>query len=217
MLEGILFDLENTLVVRESYRREIDQVIFDAIAQTRSCGIAEARLMFTEMRTCFSTTSATLEALRVPKEELHTRLERVKLSNPVAVTEGMPDVLYRLVAQGLKLGLVTNMPKGLTLTILSSAGIPKDLFAAIVTGSDTCRPKPALEPFCLATHLMALCSRHCMMVGDREEVDLDPARELGMITVLVSSAALRADYALASLSELECLIVQQYGSGVGIK
>jgi HAD superfamily hydrolase (TIGR01549 family) len=210
MLEGVLFDLEDTLVIRKSYQADVDQVTFEVIAQVRRCGVTEAQQLFQKARRSFPTTLATIKALGVPKEELHARLDQIELSNQVLVTKSVPGMVHQLAAKGLKLGLVTNMPRGLTLKVLRSAGIPLGLFTAIVTGSDVLWPKPALEPFCLAIRLMALRSYRCLMIGDREEVDIDPAKRLGMVTVLIGDTALRADYMLASLVDLESLIARQY-------
>lgn len=207
MLEGVLFDLEDTLVVRESYQADVDQVVFDVIAQVRRCGVAEAQQLFQTARHRLPTTLATTKALGVSKEELLARLDQVELSCRVMPAKGVPGVLHQLAAKGLKLGLVTNMPKRLTLKVLRSAGIPPALFTAIVTGSDVLWPKPALEPFFLVMRLMGLRSYRCLMVGDREEVDLDPAKRLGMTTALVGRTALRAEHALTSLVGLEYLIV----------
>jgi len=43
------------------------------------------------------------------------------------------------------------------------------------------------------------------MIRDREEVDLDPAEQLGMITALVGNTAHPARYLLRSLIDLEGL------------
>jgi FMN phosphatase YigB (HAD superfamily) len=206
VIAGVVFDLEDTLVVRRSYQADVDRLVLEAIAQAQGCGAKAAHLLFQEIRYCSPTALAAIEALGVTKNQLHARLDEVVLSKPVVPMPGVPDILYHLIARGLRLGLVTNMARGLAHRVLSSAGVSCQLFAAIVTGSDVVEPKPATEPFRLAMALMALRPEQCLMIGDREEVDLDPAKRLGMMTALVGNAAVRADHTLTSLLGLRSLL-----------
>lgn len=210
ILDGVVFDLEDTLVVRRSYQADVDHVVLEAIEQAQGCGAEKAEVLFEQMRCCLPTALAAIEALGVTKAQLHACLDQIVLSKPVLPTPGVPDILYHLTARGLRLGLVTNMARGLAQRVLRSAGISSGLFAAVVTGSDVVQPKPATEPFCLAMVWMALRPKRCLMIGDREEVDLDPAKRLGMMTALVGNAAVRADHTLTSLLDLRSLVAQRY-------
>ena len=69
-------------------------------------------------------------------------------------------------------------PFGATVT---DKGVPR----TVVGLDDTFSSKPAPEPFALAALRLALEPRSCVSIGDRIDVDLVPAMDLGMGAILV--------------------------------
>jgi FMN phosphatase YigB (HAD superfamily) len=202
MIKAVLFDLENTLVQRQSYFDVVERALLNAISRGRDCTMLEADLLFHSRRKQFSTTTATLESLGIPKSVFQTRLNKIQFKRPVQLTDGALHALNWLDTREVMLGLLTNMPKRMVLKIIKAGGIPLEVFTSIVTGSDVLQTKPCIEPFIKALNQLNLPAEDCMMVGDREEVDLDPAKKLGMTTVLLGGKALKADYTISSLDQL---------------
>ena len=61
----------------------------------------------------------------------------------------------------------------------------KALFHVILTVSDTGQTKPDPSLYETIVSRLGCAMRECLMVGDNPGIDLDPARKLGMQTLLV--------------------------------
>lgn len=109
---------------------------------------------------------------------------------------GIGDLLRKLRKLGLTLGLVTNRPEH------SDIG---DLF-------DYCGPRPLAA----VAEALGVAPIECIMVGDRLDTDIAPARALGMATIRfrtgrhrrqkARSAAERPDAEATDVAELEAAI-----------
>jgi putative hydrolase of the HAD superfamily len=96
--------------------------------------------------------------------------------------EGMDHLLARLRLRGLKLGLAANQPET-TLHVLDAAGIGRFFDSREVSGSHGYR-KPDVRLFLRAAESLQAKAAECIMVGDRIDNDIVPAKLLGMRTVL---------------------------------
>jgi HAD superfamily hydrolase (TIGR01549 family) len=108
--------------------------------------------------------------------------ERVAGRMPFELREGVSDVLAWLRARGLKLGLAANQPIK-TLALLDELGIGQYFDHREVSGSHGYR-KPDVRLFLRACEDLGVAPEQCVMVGDRIDNDIAPARVLGMRTVL---------------------------------
>lgn len=96
-----------------------------------------------------------------------------------------PDIdglLRRLRERGLMLGVVANQPQAAR-ERLARAGIG-DLFAFEGLSGTTGLRKPDLRAFQAAADGLGVPSADCIMVGDRIDNDIVPAKSLGMATIL---------------------------------
>lgn len=96
---------------------------------------------------------------------------------------GIADVLTALQARGLKLGLVANQPLR-ALRSLEEAGIRHYFENDGISGVHGFR-KPDVRLFLRACDDLGVQPEECIMVGDRIDNDVVPARLLGMGTVLI--------------------------------
>jgi putative hydrolase of the HAD superfamily len=95
----------------------------------------------------------------------------------------MPALLRRLASRGLKLGIVANQPAGMA-ERLQREGIA-DLFEHVgITGLTGLR-KPDPRAFTAACDALAVTPAEAIMVGDRIDIDVAPAKALGMATILL--------------------------------
>lgn len=95
-----------------------------------------------------------------------------------------PDIdglLRRLVGRGLKLGIVANQPASAQ-GRLERAGIA-DLFAHHGLSGDTDLRKPDPRAFASVAEALGVAPAGCIMVGDRIDNDIAPAKAIGMATV----------------------------------
>ena len=96
-----------------------------------------------------------------------------------------PDIdglLRRLAGRGLKLSIVANQAAE-TRERLQRAGIG-DLFAVHGLSGGTGLSKPDPRAFKAAVAVLGVAPSECIMVGDRLDNDIVPAKELGMATIL---------------------------------
>jgi HAD superfamily hydrolase (TIGR01549 family) len=130
-----------------------------------------------------------------------------------------PDVdrlLRRLRARGLVLGVVANQP-GTARQRLVRAGIA-ELFDYQGLSEVTGLRKPDRGAFTAATEALGLAPAACIMVGDRVDNDIAPAKALGMAAILFRSgrhrrqqprsASEQPDAVVSDVLELESAIGQ---------
>lgn len=98
-----------------------------------------------------------------------------------------------------------NTHKGVT-NILNTLGVPKETFEAIITAEDTINSKPHPESFEKILELTGAKPEECVYIGDRDEMDIIPAKQLGMKTILVWGKSKIADISLPSVYEVVKLL-----------
>lgn len=97
----------------------------------------------------------------------------------------MPALLRRLVDRGLKLGIVANQPAQMA-ERFEREGIAS-LFAYLGLTGLTGLRKPDPRAFTVACESLGVTAAETIMVGDRIDVDIVPAKALGMATVQLRS------------------------------
>ena len=130
--------------------------------------------------------------------------------------EGVPDVLATC-AQRFRLGVIANQSSG-TESRLISWNIHQ-YFSAIITSAGQGRSKPAIEMFVAAQQAAQCRPEEILMVGDRIDNDIGPAKSLGWNTVRIVSGFARRqrprhpgecpDFTISTIRELLALCVLQ--------
>ena len=95
-----------------------------------------------------------------------------------------PDIdglLRRLAARGFKLGIVANQPEKMH-GQLERAGVA-EVFAYLGLSGETGHRKPDPSAFTAAAEALGVAVAECLMVGDRIDNDIAPAKALGMATI----------------------------------
>lgn len=111
-------------------------------------------------------------AVRAGAEERHRR------RGGLEVRPGIAPLLERLTQRGVALGLAANQPTS-ALARLDAAGLGGFFRYREVTGTHGLR-KPDVRVFLHACAALELPPAACVMVGDRIDNDIVPARALGM-------------------------------------
>jgi putative hydrolase of the HAD superfamily len=96
--------------------------------------------------------------------------------------DGIGVVIAWLHGRGLQLGLAANQPHA-TLAVLDTHGIGQYFHHREVSGTHGYR-KPDVRLFLRCCEDLSVTPGECIMVGDRIDNDIAPARVLGMRTVL---------------------------------
>lgn len=98
---------------------------------------------------------------------------------------GMPELLAELSARGLRLGLAANQPAKV-IARLELCAIARYFDSKAVSGTHGYR-KPDVRLFLHACEVLGVVSEECIMVGDRIDCDIVPAKLLGMRAVRLRS------------------------------
>jgi putative hydrolase of the HAD superfamily len=94
---------------------------------------------------------------------------------------GIGDLLRRLAAQGLLLGVVANQPASAA-DRLRRVGIAQYFHHLGLSGLVGAR-KPDAAIFLNAAQALGVAPARCIMVGDRIDMDIAPAKALGMAAI----------------------------------
>ena len=132
---------------------------------------------------------------------------------------GIPELLQRLVDRGLLLGVVANQPARMV-ERLEREGIAHRFTLHGVSGLTGLR-KPDPQAFRTACSALGVAAAEAIMVGDRIDNDIAPAKSLGMAAILFRtgrhrrqrprSAAEEPDAVVTDVSELEAAIAALQG------
>ncbi len=205
----VLFDLDGTLYQSPEYNKQLDTEIARFVSEFLNITIDVAQVLLRDGKRKFGTLTRTLENLNIDREfffeEMAARIDtHIYLSRDPSVE----NVLQQLRVRGFKIGLVSNSGRALVRKVLAAIGLSPERFDVVVTSSDAA-PKPSKEPFLVALKQVGSDFENSIYVGDRDEQELRPAKELGIKTVLIKTTAQKpkwADKVVESLSELPDLI-----------
>jgi len=109
-------------------------------------------------------------------------LQLAHARNTFELRDGIADVIEWLHGRGLLLGLAANQPQS-TLAVLDAHGLGRYFHHREVSGTHGYR-KPDVRLFLRCCDDLGVAPDECIMVGDRIDNDIAPARLLGMRTVL---------------------------------
>ncbi|MDW7977538.1 MAG: HAD hydrolase-like protein, partial [Candidatus Caldarchaeum sp.] len=116
------------------------------------------------------------------------------------------EMLRNIRRRGVVVGLHTNSGRRLALKVLSCLGVDEECYDFMVS-SDDAEPKPDLAGYVVLLSKAGVKAFESLYVGDRCDVEIAPAKKLGMQTALVhSEACVYADFFLKDVIEVERLI-----------
>jgi phosphoglycolate phosphatase/putative hydrolase of the HAD superfamily len=90
-----------------------------------------------------------------------------------------------ILSRKYRLSLLTNNPKKIGIASLEVLGIASH-FKTVIGLDDTGESKPSHRPFERVCESMGLKPQECVSIGDRTDVDIEPALAIGMGAILVS-------------------------------
>lgn len=191
-IKAIIFDIDSTLYTNAAYAFEQVDCQVRRFASLRGITNDQARKMVAEYRKKYAaenggkkvSLSNTLRSFGVSIEQsVQWRRELIEPADFLGPDKKLQEALAAL-SRRYKLLCVTNNPLLPAQKTLDALGVA-DLIEVLV-GLDTCNlSKPAKEPFERAANEAGVPFDKIVSVGDRYDLDLAPALELGMGGVLV--------------------------------
>jgi len=193
MIRAVLFDVGGPLDTEVEHERAIDADIRAALAaEGYPATDAQYRAAERWAVACFAwnTYHAIIWQIAAPDVEACRRVAetvsaRAGLRDLFQLRPGMDSLLERLHLGGLRLGLAANQ-RASALQRLDAAGIGRFFHYRDVSGTHSFH-KPDVRLFLHACAALDVSPDECIMVGDRVDNDIVPARSLGMRTVLLRS------------------------------
>ncbi len=188
---ALIFDLDSTLYTDPEYAAFQEDVLvarlgrelgltleaaaarIEALRTERSnAGLGKTSLgrLFAELGIDIATSVRWREECIEPAEWLHR--------------DAKLDRALGLLSERYALALATNNPRLVGEKSLKALGV-RSRFAVLVGLDDTLRSKPAREPFQETARRLGVEASRCVSIGDRFDVDLAPALDLGMGAILV--------------------------------
>lgn len=199
MIKWIFFDVGSTLVD--------ETAAYDRRARDVIAGTNITFQQFNDMRIALARqgldgNSAAIKHFGLTKMPWHSEDEI-----PYADAQ---STLTSLSQKGYKLGIIANQKLG-TAERLESWGL-RQYFDLIVASAEIGYAKPDLRIFQKALALAGCTAQECVMVGDRLDNDMRPAKAIGMTTVWVKNGLAKyqneklgmgiVDYSIEKLSDL---------------
>lgn len=188
------------------YSEQLEMEIARYVSET--LGLTEDRAAATlrQRREQLGTLTRAIESLGIDREKFfQTIADRVDPGLVLSPDLRLSRIIGELRGEGFKVGLVSNSGRALVKKILPAIGLELQTFDVVVTSSEA-EPKPSPQPFTLAMRQLGCDVTHTVYVGDRDEAELRPAKELGIRTVLIDRTGIGrnrwADFTIRDISEI---------------
>lgn len=198
--QWIFFDVGTTLVDEE---RAYNHRVYDMIKDTNILFEEFDKKRIELAKQGLDGNRETIQYFNLKKTPWHSEDE--------ILYEDTIDVLSYLVNRGYKLGIIANQKQGLE-NRLAEFGILK-YFDLVIASEEIGVSKPSKEIFEMAVDKVNFNPLECIMIGDRLDNDIFPAKQIGMKTIWMKQGLARyqdksfaedkADWIVNSFSELK--------------
>jgi putative hydrolase of the HAD superfamily len=210
-IKHVWFDLDGTLTVQTpEFHKVHDDLRYDTFAEatgkTRSEKLEQE---YEDLYKKHGSNSAVFRSLGLPSDYWSLRAQTM---DPDSFYEPVPAVyetLNKLMAI-VPVSLFTNSKPGSVSEKLKVINIDEGWFTYIINGDDVQERKPALDGFKLMVQKSGLPAVSLLFVGDRVDVDIKPAKAVGMQTCLVWSSSEEADYSFIDFRDLLSLLAPKH-------
>lgn len=195
VVKVIAFDLAGTLIPSEDWEAlslAHLRLVKEELARRDSISIEEAEKLIKERRMELTqnlgyvpTFVDTVETLGIEKKKFYNLIDSVNPLGHLTPNRKVAMLLVKL-RERLRLCIVTNVSRKTTERALEAYGIEPQLFSYVFCGDEMKETKPSLYPFKMLLKKIGEKAHNVVVVGDRIDIDLVPAKKLGMKTVLIS-------------------------------
>jgi HAD superfamily hydrolase (TIGR01549 family) len=210
-IKAIYFDTGDTLYSNEDMEAAYPKKLVELLAQTRNISPEEAKALLkdTSEKLAGSVKHVTkvraMAELGFSRAQVHEAFCKVNPKDYLAVDHEL-DAIIRQLSKSYRLGIISNFKRSHILEILASLGLSPDLFPLLVTEDIVTEIKPDHEPFLKAIKLSGYQAQECLYVGDSPTKDMQPAKEVGMATVLVGTTSDdKTEFVDAAISDVKQL------------
>lgn len=203
-----VFDLDGTLYKSSDYEKFLLRAIEVLVAEMLHTDFTLGKRLFRETMRVQGTVARTVETLGLSGPEFYLRLsERVKPESFIKPDDKVTSLLRFLHACGVKVVLHTNSGRPLVLKVLRALGLEETFFDFLVT-SDVQSAKPSPAGYLHILYLTGAKPAEVVYIGDRYDIEVEPASRLGMKTILIGrrKKTFIVDYAVSSIDEVKRIL-----------
>lgn len=188
LIQAIVMDLDGTINTSTSYYNTLRQHTISYIAKRKGISRAEAEKLLLEAKKKLKSTVKAIESLGISRYDYHREMAAcMDVFKLVPKDPSFLKLIQTLKSFGFKLGVLSNTGRELVLKVLQAKGCEIDFFDVILTSDET-ELKPSTKPYLLICQRLNVSPEYVLYVGDRLELELEPASKVGMKTVLVKSS-----------------------------
>ena len=187
-VEAVLFDLDGTLIDSAPIYYQIIDIVFERLGVPH---VSRKTLQEAMDDGDFDWDYVLPDPMKSRKEELIAKARAIidDIASPmfrqqIKLIPGAADICKKIVAQGMKIGLVTSTPTdyiSVKLIPMRKAGV-ENLLQVIITADDVVNKKPHAEPLIKGSQKLQVAVEQCAYVGDTR-VDIRAGNAAGMKTV----------------------------------
>src|SRR3989344_5541080 len=197
-VQGVIFDLDDTLYKNAPYRRDVAQREAEAVATALSWNINDASTLLKKRREDLSDrlgrparlTENVLD-LGLSREWWDTTRSSVyKPEDFITHDQAVVSSLQQFI-DSHKVAVATNSPSEVAHRILDLLGVHESLKQRmLIAGPDTLGvSKPETEYFLEVARRLGVAPEQCLSIGDDEQNDAHPAIEAGMGAAIISKVS----------------------------
>lgn len=211
-IEAVGFDLDNTLYkMSPKIETAIRDNIFSLTSAATGRSYRETEKEFLVHYDVLHSASESLSRMGVRDGKLIVQkaMENADVASALQEDRKLSKMMDSL-AKRYKLFIITGSSADYTSKKLAALGIleqpNKELFTIKVCGDSTHRREDG-SAFRYVSEKLSVPFGRMMFIGDRETVDIIPAKRLGITTAIVNSSSEKADYNLDEIYHLEKLLL----------
>ncbi len=203
MIKYVWFDLEETLTVRNAeFQKVWNTLRYKTYSEATNKPVTPELMEEYEQKIKqHGSNSAVFVSLGLPSDHWHKHYATLDKKKHYRPDDKITATLQEL-KQRMPISLFTNVKKEETLKILGAVGLPTEWFTNILTGDDIPTRKPSLDGFKEMIKRSELGADELIYVGDRVNVDIVPAKRVGMHTCLVGSTSPEAEYSFEKFEDI---------------
>lgn len=191
-IKAIFFDVGDTLYSSEDMEKEYPRQLVKLLAKTKHIEESEAKQLLKETTEKLKETEKHVTKIRAMKElgftraQAHEAICKVNPSEFLTKNPELDELILRL-SKKYKLGIISNFKRAHMLDIFSALGLSEKQLSLMITEDILQEIKPHPEPFQKAVELSGYAADECLYVADSPTKDIRPAKEVGMMTILVKA------------------------------
>jgi len=206
-VKHLLWDVDGTLYKsKPDLLNAIQHEIYTRVAAGLSIPYQEAKSRFLAVYARLGGATATAVELGLDRrliQEAVDSVDKTEYLRPDPKLRNMFEVALRTFSHII----VTNTSGRGTTHTLEVLGLRPQIFQGIVTADDVLRSKPDVEPYLKALEMTGSPAHQHVSIGDREKVDILPAKSLGMKTIFVWGTSNEADASVPTVYDVPTVLV----------